>query len=831
MRFFRGILLISFLFISHSDLFSQQNYINGDVTDAKTKEPLMGANIVVNELKAIGATSGQDGRFRIKVPVGSYSITVSSIGYEPVVKTDVIVTTGSEAHLSVKLQEASIELGQVVVRADYFDKATKDNNLSTVVLGPEEIRRSPGSAQDFQRILQGMAGVSFSNDQTNELLVRGGSPNENLTVFDNMEIHSTNHYPNEYNSGGPINMVNVDLIEDIQFSTGGFISKYGDKLSSVMNITSREGTRNNLFNGNFNFSMAGYGAVMEGRINEGRGSWIFSARKSFLDLITGAIGLTAVPKYYDLQFKAAYDLSDIHKLSLSGIYGNDKILIDGEPESKDISMAAMADSIGLERADVKQSQYAVGLTLKSLWNKSLYSLMTVYYNNYHNDIDAVENFTERFYDSNGELANSRILKKRPLFYDRHDNAQAVLKGEFVWNISSGQEMNFGGAVGTGDFKQNLFITGNSARYLINGQWSAPIVVAPSSPVYNIRLFDNYKSYAYVNDKVKLLGDRMIVNLGLRYDYFTYSRQGNLSPRLAMTYYLVPALTNINFAYGEYYQTQSYPTYGDRYHTDINRYLKNTHARHLVLGMEHIPSEGLKITLEGYYKQYSDIPVSETFVNFNDRMLRSEKNLNLGRQDAYGIDFMIQQKLVKDIYGTLSYSRMWAKMKDPRIGFGGKEYTSDYDFPHVLTLIVGKRFSGLRDEINSMPFYIKYPSYILPFSNDMEISLRWRFASGRPYTPLRFVTTEQHLEGDTRWSKGAWVPTDEINSSRYPDYHRLDLSMNSRFNFNKWNLLLFFSIENLYNRENVALYQYNSDGSIDKINQFALFPVLGLEMEF
>ena len=831
MKFFKGFLLVSILLVSNSNLFSQQNYINGEVTDAKTKEPLMGATVVVNELKGVGATSGQNGKFLIRVTAGSYSITVSSIGYQTVVKTDVIVTSGSEAHVLIKMEETSIELRQVVVKADYFDKATKDNNLSTVVLGAEEIRRSPGSAQDFQRILQGMAGVSFSNDQTNELLVRGGSPNENLTVFDNMEIHSTNHYPNEYNSGGPINMINVDLIEDIQFSTGGFISKYGDKLSSVMNITSREGTRNNLLNGNFNLSMAGYGAVMEGRINGGQGSWIVSARKSFLDLITGAIGLTAVPRYYDFQFKAAYDLSRIHKLTWSGIYGNDKILIDGEPESTDLSMAWKSDSIGLQRADVKQSQYATGLTLKSLWNNSIYSVMTLYYNNYHNDINALENFTERFYNGAGKLSSSRILAKRLLFSDNHDNGQAFFKGEFVWNLSKFQEINFGGSMGTGNFRQNLYVTGDSARFFVNGQWSNPVIQKPASPTFDILFFDNYKTYAYVNDKFKLLDDRMIINLGLRYDYFSYSTQGNLSPRLSMTYYLVPALTNINFAYGEYYQSQNYPTYGDRYHTDINKYLKDTHARHLVLGFEHIPLDGLKLTLEAYYKQYSDIPVSAVFVNFNDRTLRSDQNLSLGKQRAYGFDLMLQQKLVKDIYGTLSYSRMWSKMEDPRVGYEGLQYTSDYDFPHVLTLIVGKRFAGLRDEISSMPFYIKYPSYILPFSNDMEISLRWRFASGKPYTPFQYITTEQHSEGSARWGKGTWVPTDELNSVRYPDYHRLDLSINSRYNFQKWNLLIFLSVENIYNRKNIALYQYNSDGTVDTIYQFSLFPVAGIELEF
>ena len=253
---------LTFCFI----LKAQTGILNGKVADADNGEPLIGANILILELENTGSAADENGYFELKLPVGSYSLKASLIGYTPVIKTDVIIKSGVNKTLNIQLSSTSIELEQVTVQGDYFDKSITENNLSTIVLGSEEVRRSPGSDQDFQRILQAMAGVSFSTDQTNELLVRGGSPNENLTVFDNMEIHSTNHYPNEMNSGGPINMVNVDLIENINFSTGGFISKYGDKLSSVLVVDTREGTRIQDIAANLNISMAGYGAVLEGKI-------------------------------------------------------------------------------------------------------------------------------------------------------------------------------------------------------------------------------------------------------------------------------------------------------------------------------------------------------------------------------------------------------------------------------------------------------------------------------------------------------------------------------------------------------------------------------------
>ena len=153
------------LLLSFCEAFSQSGTITGYVADSKTGEPLAGVNVIVNELKGVGASTDLKGRFKILAPVGSYSIKASLMGYQPVVKTDVIATAGGENHIVVRLSESPVELGQVMVTPDYFEKAAVENNLGTVVLGSEEVKRSPGSAQDFQRILQAMAGVSFTTDQ------------------------------------------------------------------------------------------------------------------------------------------------------------------------------------------------------------------------------------------------------------------------------------------------------------------------------------------------------------------------------------------------------------------------------------------------------------------------------------------------------------------------------------------------------------------------------------------------------------------------------------------------------------------------------------------
>ena len=821
------------LLLSFCEAFSQSGTITGYVADSKTGEPLAGVNVIVNELKGVGASTDLKGRFKILAPVGSYSIKASLMGYQPVVKTDVIATAGGENHIVVRLSESPVELGQVMVTPDYFEKAAVENNLGTVVLGSEEVKRSPGSAQDFQRILQAMAGVSFTTDQTNELLVRGGAPDENLTVLDHMEIHSTNHYPNQYNSGGPINMINVELIEDVQFSTGGFVSKYGDKCSSVMTITTREGSRESLLRGNLNLSMAGYGAILEGRINGDAGSWLISARNSYVDLVAGSFGLTAIPKYYDLQSKVVYDLSPVHKLSFSGIYGHDLIYIEGDPGTVNMLLAGGTDTVDVYNVDVRQHQYAAGMTLESKWSEKFVSFVTISDNNYNSGTYVTGDFTERNYNAGGKVANTNLLNRRGVYREDSDNGETAVNSEFIWNANRVNEVSFGGAMKFIHFKSVESAGADVARYDLNsdGIFDATVSLAPVSLDYDFQFPEQFKAYTYMNDRIRSLNGRLVLNLGLRYDYMSYSGNGDVSPRLSATYYTLPGQMGVNLSYGKYFQTPSLPYFGDRYQSEINRYLVSSEADHYVAGVEYLPATGMKIDVEGYYKRYSRLPVSEAFVHFFDRTFRSEKILNVGREDVYGIDVFVQQKLVRDLYGTIAISRMFSKFYDPRMGMEGRSFTSDYDFPYVATVIAGKRFANLRSGLNRMPFYLKYPSYILPFSDDMEISLRYRCARGKPYTPEVFLTSEQHRVGDAKWSSGWWVATDRINSVRYPDYQRLDVAFSSRFNFTTWTLVMYLSVQNLLNRRNVAYYQYNSDGTVETVYQFALLPVVGMEVEF
>ncbi len=814
--------------------------ISGQIIDGTTHQPLIGVNVVVVEKPTVGAITDENGNFFIRsLEVDEYSLRMTLIGYETSVLTDVVVSTGRSAKVKVKMEETSVEIGEVEVKADYFSRAGSISPVSTIGLNGAEVARSPGSIQDMNRLMLSLPNVGNSNDQSNELIVRGGAPHENLTVMDYIEIPSTNHYPNEFNSGGPINMVNVDLIEDVRFSTGGFPAQYGDKLSSVMDVTLREGDRRRSFASNTGFNFAGFSTVMEGGIDDGKGSWIFSARRSLLetlDNVTGisALGLTAIPKYYDTQFKVAYDLSSTQKFTASGIYGDDKILIKGDPKEKNEQKAGLTDSSSVQNVDVHTNQYAIGASLKSLWGTEGFSVLTVYsFGNKYN-VNVTNDFTRRSYDNAGKVINSTLLNSLGAFDENSYESVLSARYDVVYRVFQNHELSAGAQYQfTWKFDGRSTYESDSMRYDLNGDGIFE-TYPPRFPAGDVQthlgLGDAYKLSGYASDKFSIV-PRVTLTAGLRYDYFSYSKHGSIGPRTSISYELVPELTRLNFAYGEFYQVQPLPYYSDNRNIGYNHGIQNAHARHFVLGVEQVLDEGLKGSIEVYDKRYSDLAVSEQFIHsLADPTFRSDRVFTVLDRHSKGIEFFLQQKQVKDFFGTVSYSYSTTTSDDLRIGREGTTFLSDYDYPHILTVVLGKIVKGTKSWLNES--LLKYPAMVLPFSDDMEISIRFRYSSGKPYTPEKFVTDRQEWIGNVTWSKGVWVNgSADVNTARYPAYHRLDVQWISRYHMTGWNIVTFIAIQNLYNRDNIASYEYASDGTIQTIHQFAFFPVGGVSVEF
>ena len=309
--------------------------ISGRIIDARNLQPLLGANILVDGT-SYGAASDENGNFTVSnLPSGSYNLTIRYIGYKVTKRSNIIVNPNRSTVLDIRMDEELIEGETVEVRGSYFNESP-DAIVSSLSMDFEEIRRSPGDLVDIQRVVQALPSVASGSDQLNELIVRGGNPGENLFLMDNIEIPNPNHFPVQGSGGGPINLLNSYMVNNIDFYAGAFPSRFGDE---------------------FSMGMAGAGALVEGPIGN-IGSYIFSARKSYLDWIIDAVGLTAVPNYYNTQAKLTFNINPIHTLFLNGVFGSDNINIEGGDEA--------GYGRGAENVDTESSQYIAGITLRSI---------------------------------------------------------------------------------------------------------------------------------------------------------------------------------------------------------------------------------------------------------------------------------------------------------------------------------------------------------------------------------------------------------------------------------------------------------------------------------
>lgn len=813
--------------------------IAGRVRDARTQQALFGVNVVVVEQPTLGSASDTAGAFRVaRIPVGTYSLRVTALGYATQVVTNVVVTTGRATPVLVLLDESAVAMGAVTVQATYFGRGQQLSSISANQVVRSEILRLPGTAQDVQRVVQGLPGVASSTDNINELIVRGGAPFENLTIMDGMEIPSINHYSNQVNSAGPINMVNADMIEDVQFLTGGFPARFGDKASSVMNISVRQGDRSVGFASKSGFSMAGIGGLFEGRLGD-RGSCIVSVRNSLLEAVDkilglGTISLTAIPRYWDAQAKVVYDLSSTQSLSLNGLFGDSRITFDGSPEEEDELRAGRIDTSAVDRLDPDTRQYAAGLTLRTLHGKSGYSTITLFANGVMSDVEVFNDTYRRVYDGQGKVSTYERLDTRSFFRNRSSEQFAALKAEWFTQPHPRHELSLGAAAGTTTHWSNdVHLAPDTLRFDLNrdGQFETGPVVRYGGLYQDTLAFGHAsKLYAYASDRIRLLED-LHMTVGLRYDRFTYSGRSTLSPRFSLAWQVLPPTTVLTLAAGEFTQAQPFVFYGDIRNTGINRRLEHLRARHLVVGVEHIAGEGLKMSLEGYVKRYRNVAVEEDFVYSAIDTFYSDRYLTTGERRSYGLELFLQQKQVEDWYGTISFSWSKTQDRDPRIPPLASWYDSDFDYPVVLSVMAGKVVKGVRDWLDDTPFFIKYPSYILPLSNEMELSFKYRYQTGRPYTPSNFVTWQQRSEAGLRWSNGVWVTSNRVNAERYSDYSRFDIQWLSRFYGEGWNVNVFVSIFNLFNTRNVFFESLRSDGTMQTVYQFAFFPVGGVEVEF
>ena len=589
--------------------------IRGRILDYETKAPLVGVSVSIVGLKKT-SESDENGYYSLtRIPIGYYAVNFTIDGYYEDTRTNIIVSSGKATVLNIQLLTVRIVAEEVDVTAEYFSK-TRGRTGSQVQIENEELRRNAGSAGDVSRALYSTPGILKADEESNDLIVRGGSPVENGFYLDNIFVPNINHFPQWGASGGNISMLNMDFIDRINIFTGGYDASYGNRLSSIIDIAYREGDRESL-EGQLNLSILGYGAQIEGPLPGRKGSWMISANQSYLNLIRGAIGNDAYPSYNDIQGKIHFDLNPNNSFTLLTIVGSSQT-------EEDRDEARQLDILTYDRE--KFDTATVGLNWRRLWGGIGYSDTSVSYSFLNgredewevSDNDLVDNFGYR-------------------------NSWVTLRNVNNINLSDSHQLKFGFE---GQNVQFLYFDSDVEEdNKFGGTFGAAFLT------YTVYPFSTFS-----------------LSAGARLDYFPFSERLHLSPRISFSWTLTERLA-VTGAYGLYIQQM--PLFLLQQDPD-NIQLQDLKSRHMILGFRYLLRNDTQLTLEFYDKLYTNFPMSvfaPYFFVIDDLTGDDAKFGNWGplvdegKAYARGIEFSIQKKLLKNFYGLVNLTYYRARYRD------------------------------------------------------------------------------------------------------------------------------------------------------------------------
>ncbi len=770
---------IMLLFLMSTPFFAREaGKISGRVIDADTKQPLFGTNVLVVGTER-GAAADESGNYEIQnIPVGTYQIQFTFIGYKMLVKTDIVVKTASPAFVNAELEPEIVEGESVAVTAGYFYSQT-DVQPSIIALSREEIRRYPGGFEDIVRTVSTLPGVAINMaGGRNDLLVRGGGPSENLYLINNIEVPNINHFGTPGNTGGSLSFVNLDFVEDVTFSTGGFGARYGDKMSSVIALTMVK-RRPDQFEAKGTISATQYGFSFETPIHN-HGSMIFSARKSYLDLIFNAAGLPFVPVYTDFNVLLNCDLSPRDRLFIIGLSAIDNV------DRNQSSLENRVFNAGL--LDNSQYKGITGLNYRRLLPGG-YMDATISVNLSRFRLSQINEYEEKYFSNN---ADEWEYAAKIQYYQSLGRRLNVLTGVSAKAIRNENNTTFADTI--------YDRSGNRVPIAELG--------LPSESTINA---SGHKLAGFV-ELEWTVHPKLTINFGLRADYFDFINSPfYLGPRLSLEYRPHP-LHNLRISGGIYSQSPSYVWVVNPVNKDLLA-LKNKMG---VLGWDLLIREDTRLSIEGYYKEYTDLPAG-TLSGVTDYIVMTNTGTSFGgREDDFqsfgyftlvsegrgqskGVELSIQKKFSQiPLYGLVSL----AYNETEFTAVDGNVYPGQYDQRFIFNLSGG---------------------YI--FNDKWEVSAKFRYFTGVPYTPV-YRPSENPVHPGTIQN----LP-EEYLSARLDPGHHLDVRVDRYFNFRKVTLIVYVDIQNIYNYKIPMKPNYDFwNDTIESSSSIGILPSIGISLE-
>lgn len=773
--------------------------ISGKVIDKSTQKPLYSANIALEGTNKLVMTD-TNGVFKITdIALKTYNVTFSSIGYKSQTLYNIAVNAGNENFVTIELEPAVSALTEVVFKSNRrtVTAATLETPLSVQRLTTEEIKANPGGNFDISKVIQSLPGVGGGvggGGFRNDIIIRGGGPAENVFYLDGIEVPVINHFQTQGSSGGPQGILNVSFIEDVKLNSSAFDARYDNALSSVFQFKQKNGNPNN-FQGNIRLSASELATTFEGPLSKNKKTtFLASARRSYLQLLFSLIDLPIRPNYWDFQTKITHQIDKKTTLSFIGIGAIDEF------EFAEIKSAS-PEKLYIINSNpfIFQNTYTAGFTLKRLLNNGFLNI-ALSRNWFNNDIKQYE-------DNKLQLPAQRILSINST------EAENKLRID-VNKTYNGWKIAYGGMLQLAEYNNNTFTVLRKEFKDSNGTIIQPNVsINFESPLNN---FLKYGAFFQVGKR--LFDNRLGLSGGLRADMNSFTTDGNnpletLSPRISLSYVLANEWT-ANASIGSYYKLAPYTILGfaDNNNTLVNRNSKYQKSDHFVTGIEYLPNDGLRFTLEGFYKRYNNIPVSVrngiSLANLGSdfNVLGNEAVITNGKGNTYGFEVFAQKKLTDQFFGLLSYTFYRSKYS----GANNVLIPSSWDNEHLLSVTLGYKFQ-----------------------RNWELGLKFRYQGGAPYTPynesesrLNYLSQGQGIFDFTR-----------LNTLRLGGFNGSDIRIDKKWNFKKTTIDLFIDVTNWYAAKSVAVPTYTfkrtednsafttTNGSVIKADGSNAIPVL------
>lgn len=751
---------------------SERGWIEGLVVDRATQRPVASAVIFVDAIDA-HVFSGDDGRFKIdSVPSGVQMLRVEASGYEPASSPELKISPRRATTITITLIASPQFREDVMVTAPVAPPPA-GVTTSSYGIASEEIRRSAGGLGDVNRYVQSLPGLAAVGDIRNDLVARGGSPVENLTRVDGFETPTLSHFSTVGGTGGVVTLLNAELIADATFLTGGFPADYGDRLSSVLDVRLREGNRTrHAFEADVNF--AGASIVAEGPLGSaGKGSWIGTVRRSFVDLLANSANIASVPEMTAYTFKVAYDIGRRHKVWAVSFGGAERIdfnLDDDDPDEPDY--------VGIEHRGGR-TVFGIGWR-HLLWDRA-FGVVSFSNSSAGYEIDARDRLLG---------GDSLILR------DHSTESVTTIQYDLSWQPFSTWTIRSGALVKA--LGRDLDLAqpkGVQIPYSVRPREDTPgltldfTATAPIAAAY-------VQASGQVLPRTTLTGGLRVTRFVELGDVKAYDPRGGVEFRLSRT-------VRLSVAAGRYHQQ---PELVSVVAVPGNANLAPIEADHLVGGVKYEPDAGLLISAEVYRKWYRAYPVSLEYpqltlanhgseFNTSDLLLLPMTSDGKGR--VRGLEFFLKKRLTAGLYGQMAYS--WSRTEQAARDAVFRR--GSFDTPHVMTAIAGYRIG-----------------------EHWEISSRFTYATGRPYTPplLPESVDQNRLIYDVA----------RFNAARLPAFHRLDLRIDRKFTLFGRSTSLFADMQNLYNRRAVIEYSWNQKTrELYAEKQLEFLPIVGINIEF